>query len=875
MATWKKPFVGDKAIDGAKGLITMIVRCKFSISIVAILLMQWGTHTVDAVEPDHAVLDEQYAFFEAKIRPVLVNTCFRCHGGEEVNNGLRVDSREALLEGGIYGAAIVPGDPDASLLIEAIRHNEAAYVKMPPDEKLPDHVVRDFEVWVKEGAIWPTEAASPDITQAEPHWSFTSVKAVEPPVDLTGWSDHPIDRFVRAQWHEHGLRPNQPADKRTLMRRVYYDLVGLPPTPEEVKAFMADTTPHAFAQLVERLLASPRYGERWGRHWMDVARYADTGGDNADYPIPEAHLYRDYIIDSFNADKPYNQFVHEQLAGDILAKTAPPQQYTEQIIATGFIALSRRFGTGPYQLNHLILEDTIDTTGRAFLGLTMRCARCHDHKFDPITMEDYYAMYGIFASTTYPYAGSEEFQSGRKPRMNFVPLLPPDQAQPQIAAHQEQLNQRQKEIDQLEHEGELAEKRNSLNQQIETLREQINTLKSDGGDTKDFEAQILALTEQHNGVTKQINDQKGELKQKLPRSDLPADMPQAYAVVDGQATDAHIHRRGDPAQSGKKIRRDVPKFLNGGITLDIPEGQSGRLQLAQWLTSPANPLTARVMVNRIWQFHFGKGIVSTPSNFGRTGSKPTHPLLLDYLAARFIESGWSVKAIHRLILSSKTFQLASGHDAQNAAVDPSNDYYWRFDRRRLEAEALRDAVMSISGLLDISRPGAHPFPPIEKWFWSQHVPFPYDNVTGRFIPTPYPSNHRTVYLMTQRLQYHPFLGLFDGPDTNTTTGVRTSSTVPQQSLFLMNNPWAHEQAQAFAQRLIAFSQDPVERINRAYLLAYSREVTAEERQRGVAYIKRVVENLNVDELPPEQRDKEAWNSYAQVLLRSNELLYID
>ena len=855
----------------------MIGRCNFTIFVAAILLLLWGPHAVDAIEPDQAVQDEQYAFFEAKIRPVLVNTCFQCHGGEQTNNGLRVDSREALLEGGIYGPAIVPNEPDASLMIEAIRHNETAYVTMPPDEKLPDHVVRDFEAWVKTGAIWPPETdwQTNDAVKADEHWAFLPVKAVEPPTDISDWSNHPIDRFISVQRVERGLNPNPPAEKGTLMQRVYFDLVGLPPTPEEVSAFLADTSPHALERLVERLLASPRYGERWGRHWMDVVRYADTAGDNADYPIPEAHLYRDYIIDSFNADKPYDRFVQEQLAGDILANNAPPQQYAENIIATGFIALSRRFGTGPLQLKHLIIEDTIDTTGRAFLGLTMRCARCHDHKFEPITMQDYYAMYGIFDSTTYPYPGSESFQTDRNPRTNFVPLQPPEQVQPQIDAYQTELSQRRKEIEQLEHEGELAEKRNSIKQQIESLREQIKTLKSDGGDTKDLESQLPALSTQQNELRDKINHQKGDLKRKLPRSDLPADMPQAYAVKDGEAKDALIHRRGDPAQSGPAIRRDVPKFLNNGKTLEIPEGQSGRLQLAQWLTNPANPLTARVMVNRIWQYHFGKGIVSTPSNFGRNGAKPTHPLLIDYLATRFIESGWSVKAMHRLILSSKTYQLASSDNVQNAVVDPSNDCYWRFERRRLDAEALRDAVMNISGLLDLNRPGAHPFPPIEKWFWSQHVPFPYDNVTGRFVPTPYPSNHRTVYLMTQRLQYHPFLGLFDGPDTNTTTGVRTSSTIPQQSLYLMNNPWAYGQAQEFSKRLIAFSQDPVERINRAHLLAYGRNATTEEKQLAEAYIKRVVENLQTNEFTPEQWEMEAWNSYAQVLLRSNELLYVD
>ncbi len=774
---------------------------------------------VPAAVVDQKVLDEQHTFFEANIRPVLFNTCFKCHGGEELNNGLRVDSREALLKGGHGGPAIVPGQPDASLLLEAIRYHDLAPIQMPPDEKLPDHIVANFEDWVRDGALWPAELA----WQAEgqpttPHWSFVPVQPVEPPVWATAWSDHPIDRFISAGQREHALSPNPPADKRTLIRRVYFDLIGLPPDPEAVAAFVDDTSPDAFGNFVESLLASPRYGERWGRYWMDVVRYADTAGDNADYPIPEIYLYRDYIIDAFNADKPYDQFVQEQLAGDILAKQGTPEHFAERVTATGFIALSRRYGTNGYQHRHLMIEDTLETMGRAFMGVTLRCARCHDHKFDPVTVEDYYALYGFFDSTRYPYTGSELFKHERTHRQNLVPLLPPEQAEPRVALHRKQQSEIKAEMERFDREG--------------------------------------------------LKAKKVEVSQQLARSDLPSDLPQAYAVQDGDVADSHVQPRGDPdpGNQGPVVKRNTPRFLSGGKSLDIASGQSGRLQLAQWLTDPANPLTARVMVNRIWQHHFGKGLVSTPSNFGRSGALPTHPELLDYLAARFVESGWSIKAMHRLILSSKTYQLASDSSSQNASTDPTNIYYWRFNRRRLEAEAIRDAMLAVSGKLKVNRPGGHPFPDMTTWQWTQHFPFKRAS---------YPSSHRSVYLMTQRLFRHPFVGLFDGPDTNTTTGKRMNSTVPQQSLFLRNHPWVQEQAQAFAGRLIESSQDLDQRVNRAHQFAYAREARLDEEQRAAEYILQVSGELDAYQLSPEQREREAWTSYARVVLTANEFLYMD
>jgi cytochrome c553 len=760
--------------------------------------------------------DDAETFFETKVRPVLAGRCVRCHGGRKVSNGLRLDSREALLKGGDSGPAIVPGDPDRSLLIQAVRYTHAD-VKMPPDRRLPDAAVADLAAWVKQGAPWPRTSTASALP-VEQHWAFQPVRKVTPPPEPTGWAANPVDAFVLARLREHGLRPVPAADRRTLVRRVTFDLIGLPPTPAEVDAFVTDDSPDAYAKVVDRLLASPHYGERWGRHWLDVVRYADTAGDNADYPVPEARLYRDYVLDSFNADRPYDQFVREQLAGDILAKQGPRERYAEQVIATGFLALSRRYATGPYELWHLTLEDSIDTTGRAFLGLTLRCARCHDHKFDPVTRQDYYALYGIFASTQYPWAGAEEFASMKRPREHFAALLPPPAVAPRLCVWRNKLRQTEAAIRKAEKQGN-AGKANALRAELVTLA----------------------------------------------RSGLPSGLPGAYAVQEGQPADAYIQIRGEVDQHGPVVPRGVPKFLDGGRPVSIPAGSSGRLELACWISSPDNPLTARVLVNRVWQHHFGKGLVATPSNFGTRGEPPTHPELLDWLTTRFVESGWSIKALHRLILLSRTYQLASVQDDADAATDPGNRWYWRQDRRRLDAEAIRDALLTASGRLDLTRPGPHPFPPIDRWGWTQHNPF----------KDVYPSNHRSVYLMTQRFQRHPYLALFDGPDTNTSTEQRTTSTVPLQALFLMNDPFVTEQAEGFARRLLAASGDEWHRVEVAHRLAWSRPAKPEEVERGVRYVEEYRRRLAEAGAPAERQELEAWTSYARVLLCANEFVYVD
>jgi hypothetical protein len=764
-------------------------------------------------------------FFETKIRPVLATDCVPCHGGQKTESGLKLDSRESLLRGGDRGPAIVVGEPENSLLIRAIGYSDEE-LKMPPKRHLPPEVASAFSQWIDEGAVWPNPKVKKPAGQGAAgarHWAFQRIKVDAPPLDPTGQSRGPIDRFIAAKRSKAGLSPVRLADRRTLIRRVTFDLLGLPPAPEDVADFEHDNSTDAFTRLVDRLLASPRYGERWGRFWMDVVRYADTAGDNADYPIPEAALYRDYIIDSFNGDKPFDRFVREQLAGDILARQGVVDNYADSVVATGFLALSRRYATAPFELWHLTLEDTIDTTGRAFMGLTLRCARCHDHKFDPVSQRDYYALYGVFASTTFPYAGSEELQSKGFPRQNFVPLIKPERAGPKMKAYGDRREKLVDAIKAMEPKKDASSRRH-----LKELRQEL----------------IL-----------------------LERRSLPPDLACGYAVAEGKPVDAALQRRGDPASPGDVVPRGAPRFafLDGEPPAPVSSDGSGRLELAAWLTHPSNPLTPRVMVNRIWQHHFGRGIVATPSNFGLRGDPPTHPELLDWLANRFVGAGWSIKTIQREILLSQTYQVSSDMDTHDAAVDPDDRWLWRFPRLRLDAESIRDAMLTVAGNLDLARPGPHPFPPIESWRWTQHDPF----------KAVYPSTHRAVYLMTQRLVKHPYLALFDGPDANVSTEARPRSTVPLQALFFMNNPFIQEQAAGLARRLIGASSDPAHRIEMAFQLAWSRPPAADERDRAREFLRIADAALASARTPAGSREREAWTSLAKVMLTANEFLTID
>jgi hypothetical protein len=840
-------------------------------NLLALLLLAGLSRPAPAAGPDGAGVE----FFERRVRPLLVKHCYSCHSAEarKLRGGLRLDFAEGVRKGGTSGPALVPGNPAASLLIRAVRYEDKR-LRMPPGGKLSDAEIADLEGWVKRGAPDPrtagvTPAKPPDLARAREFWSFRPVREHPVPAVKDGaWPRNPVDRFILAKLESKGLRPVARADRRTLIRRATYDLTGLPPTPEEVEAFVADRRPDAYERLVERLLASPAYGERWGRHWLDVVRYADTAGDNSDFPVPQMVKYRDWVIRAFNRDLPYDEFVRRQLAGDLNRKEEggrrkegkrrlsdssfiPHPSSFDSVIATGYLANARRFGSyedARYPW-HLTIEDTIDNLGRTFLGLTVACARCHDHKFDPVPQEDYYALYGFFQSTRYPWPGIELDQAPH----DLVPLAPPDRVAAEEKARREKLAPFDAEIKRLLGEKVAAEK---------ALKEAMKAKEDEGQ-----KARLAKARKRVEQLTRSLQEAR-ERREKLAKQPPPYEV--AYAVADLPGTgrkkvgNARVHLKGEPERLGKEVPRRFPLVL-GGRALPPGVKGSGRLELARWLTDPANPLTARVMVNRLWHYHFGKGIVQTPSDFGRQGRPPTHPELLDYLARELVQSGWSVKSMHRLILLSRTYQLSTRDDAANARLDADNDYMWRFNRRRLDAESVRDTLLAVSGDLDRSPGGAHPFPDQTTWKFTQHNPF----------KAVYDTNRRSVYLMTQRIQRHPFLALFDGADPNASTARRVTSTTPLQALYLMNDPFVHARARAFARRLLAEGADDPARVGRAYLLAFGRPPDGEERSAALTYLARVRDRLRAGGTPEGQLAAKGWESFARALFLTNEFVYVD
>jgi mono/diheme cytochrome c family protein len=785
---------------------------------------------------------EGIELFEKRIRPILVEHCYECHSGagKKKEGGLLLDSRAGVLQGGDSGPAIVPGDAEKSLLIMAVRHTDKD-LKMPPERKLTAAQLEDLAAWVKAGApdprtsvsagneIGPRSKAGMSLEEGRRFWSFRPV--VDPPVPVVkdaAWPRNAIDHFILSRLEQAGVNPAPDADKRTLLRRVTFDLTGLPPTPEELTAFLADESPQAFERVVDRLLESPRYGQRWGRHWLDVVRYADTCGNASDYPVPQAHKYRDWVIAAFNRDLPYDQFIREQIAGDLLPSASDAERY-ERITATGYLAIARRFGGDRMGEHHLTLEDTIDNVGRAFLGSSIACARCHDHKFDPFTQNDYYGLYGIFSSTRYPFPGAEV---GRE-QVDFVPLMSPEEIESLLKPHRERVAELQKEVERLQTAEGDAKK---------------------APESAEKAAHVAAATK-----ALQVARQKHQAAVK----DAPL-INNAYSVAEAQVANAKIHLRGDPKRLGEEVPRHFPAILGGQEVAKEGTG-SGRLQLAEWLASPQNPLTARVMANRLWQQHFGKGLVATPNDFGRQGTPPTHSELLDYLASRFMQNGWSIKQMHRLILLSRTWQLSCSESTSASQRDPRNELYGRFTRRRLDAESLRDSLLFVSGDLDESPGGAHPFPPPHTWGWTQHNPF---NAT-------YDTKRRSVYLMQSRLRKNAYLALFDGADPSSSTGQRLPSTTPLQALFLMNDPLAHGSAAKLAERALKASSDDAARVTMIYQTALTREATDDEQRECSEFLRSYREKLAARGTAAAALDLATWSALTRVLLSSNEFAFVD
>lgn len=895
---------------------------------------------------------EGIAFFEKRIRPVLVEHCYKCHAADakNVRGGLLLDSRAATLRGGDSGPAVVPGQVDDSLLIEAIRYDG---YEMPPSGKLPDAVIADFEKWVAMGAPDPRTAekhstasdSGIDIEKGREFWSFRPLAAVDPPQTDSAWPRSQIDRFVLNKLQQAGLTPAPDADRRTLLRRAYFDLIGLPPSPEQLKAFLEDTSENAFERVVDQLLRSRHFGERWGRHWLDVARYADSTGGGRSAIFGTSWRYRNYVIESFNLDVPFNDFIVEQIAGDLLS-AQDVRTRRRQLTATGFLAM----GPTNYELQDKkqlrmdVVDEQIDTIGRAFLGMTIGCARCHDHKFDPIPTRDYYALAGIFRST-------RSLIDGNVSKWVTRPLPAtsddaPDETRTALAAAEDRLKQLQAKADKVrkqllittidnpdalrvgmwtestsitgyvgknyihskepgarvvyrfdnvpagEHEvlvshtpGSNRERRTPVsirtgsaspslfyvNQKeaptIDTQFVSLTTVKlpepatvevaiSTEGTSEVVIADAVRLIGARTTEDRKLQEDLRAIEEAIRATETERD--QLRKVIQDAEVVMSVEDEKNPEDFFVCIRGNVRRFGNpvprGFLSVidtqpaSIPDGTSGRLQFARWIARDQNPLTSRVIVNRIWQHLFGTGLVRTVDNFGIPGERPSHPQLLDFLARDFVGNGWSVKKQIRAIVLSRTYQLSSHSSPSARKLDPENRLLSHQNRRRLEAEALRDAILTVSGQLDLSvaadsvRPG-----------------------TNSEYGYTFRSNRRSVYLPVFRNRLHDLLAVFDFPDPNLAAGRRNVSTLSTQALYLMNSPFILQHSHAAAERLCGLNDlSDSDRLRLLYELALSRPPTEAET--------RLVRDFLSDETLGDRTRR--WARVCQAVLGSVDFRYV-
>jgi hypothetical protein len=698
-------------------------------------------------------------FFENEVLPVLKANCFKCHSNGKAKGGLSLADRAGLLKGGDLGPAVNTNRPDDSLLLKAI--NYQGDLEMPPTGKLATKEIAVLSRWVKAGAPWPAapaavaaETKGMRVTDADrQYWAYRPVKRPAiPPVKNRAWVRNPLDAFVLARLEKEGLSPAAPAERRALGRRVWYDLTGLPPTPEELDAFVNDSAPDAYEKLIDRLLASPHYGEKWARHWLDLVRYAETNGFEFDQPKRFAWRYREYVIDAFNADKPFDQFLREQLAGDLLDPVTP-----EGMIATGYYRLGQWDSGAADKLlqRYEALDGVVSTTGQVFLGMSLGCARCHDHKKDPIPHRDYYRLLAFFHNFTDP--------GGKNP-----------------------------------------------------------TRRVKAGDE---EIEVMCVAE---------------------RGDSPC----------------HVLLRGNPRAQGERVEPGFPEVL--GEPKRKPAGK-GRLALANWLADPDNPLTARVFVNRLWQYHFGRGIVPTPNDFGKLGELPTHPELLDWLASEFVANGWKIKPLHRLILTSNAYRMSAKADDLALARDPANNWWWRFPMRRLSAEEVRDSMLAVSGTLNRKRGGPSVYPPIPKEvLMGQSRPG-----NGWRTSSPEESARRSVYVHVKRSLLLPLLAQFDLADTDASCPVRFTTTVPTQALGMLNGAFSNEKADALALRLKKDAPQGIQaQVMRGIRLTTGRTPSEDEARQDADFVRTLRRDNGLSE-------HEALRCYCLVLLNANEFLYLD
>ena len=781
--------------------------------------------------------------FARDIQPILESRCVSCHGPEMQESGFRVDVRERLLKGGDSETpAVVPKNVVKSLLIERVTAADPDLLMPPEGKPLTKTEIASLKAWIESGAEMPATFEQIKRTTTT-HWSFQPIAKVEPPALPSDWVKNPIDAFVLRKLGQVKFTPSDVADRRTLIRRVTLDLTGLPPTPEEIEQFLADRAPDAYERLVDRLLASPAYGERWGRHWLDVVRYADSNGLDENVAHGNAWRYRDYVISAFNADVPYARFVQEQLAGDLLP-VKDLDEKNRRLIATGFLSLGPKVlaEVDETKMEMDIVDEQIDTFGKAFLGLTLGCARCHDHKFDPITHEDYYALAGIFKST--------------KTMDSFTKIAKWHEHEIASAA------QRQRKIE--------------SDQQIKAKSEEIAAL------VKSANAALLTSMEEGAKLPAKPEEQyPQETKKRLKqlREELAAcqkaapAIPTAMGVEEGQIANVPVHQRGSHLSLGKIVPRRFPLVLTADNSTSIPKDTSGRLQLAQWLTKPDHPLTARVIVNRVWRWHFGRGLVDSTDNFGELGSDPSHPELLDWLAGRLIESDWSLKSLHRLIATSSTYRQRSEVNGRKFVeqkinvIDPENRYLWRANVKRLEAEAIRDSLLAVSGNLDRQMGGS-----LLNTENRKHI---FDHTSKD--NTSYDTPRRSVYLPIVRNHLYDLFQLFDYTDASMVNGNRATSTVAPQALFLMNAEFVSESAGALASRLLEDSTSDANRIGTMYQLALGRFPDAKETARTqtfLAQFRQALADGQQTDPEPKALEHQAWATLCQVLLVSNEFVTI-
>lgn len=885
--------------------------------------------------------------FEKTIRPLLSAKCHSCHGPQMQMGGLNLATVEGLRKGAASGPILDTADPDNSRLLRAVSHQTR--IKMPPAGKLSDGEIASLREWVRAGTPWPSGQGVPS-KPAELFWSFRPVQALDPPtVKNAAWVRNDIDRFLLAKLESQGIEPAPPADRLTFLRRATFDLTGLPPTEQEVREFVGDRAPDAVQRMVDRLLSSPRYGEQWGRHWMDVARYADSTGADEDHRYPYAWRYRDYVLDAFNRDLPFDQFVREQVAGDLLPAGDGSRVNLRGIIATGFLALGPKLiaEQDKPKMFYDIVDEQIEVTGRAFLGLTLACARCHDHKFDPVSTKDYYSLASIFASTR-----QLEKLEGTVSQLYFAPLVPPEEAA-RWRGHKLKLEEKQKEIDEVVGE-EAARHRDRLSPRMARYMLAAREVYKDGKDLKqtasrtgldaailqrwvdylkptkerrphlepwyqsksetaaaeEYQSTFTATDHKRREAREQWKREAAEAKAKggepppppkflagdnrfyteviaekgplaLPEKNRetlftgenrhrfhqltaelktlkdtgPPDPPLACGVAEDKPVTQRVFIRGNPAALGDEVPKRFPIVLAGHDQTPITQG-SGRLELARWLSGRTNPLTARVMVNRIWQWHFGEGLVRTPSNFGRMGERPTHPELLDYLANRFMEGGWSLKAMHRLIMLSNAYQMSSRASAGAMEKDSDNRLWSRFQRRRLAVEEMRDSLLAIDGSLDVTMGGS-----LQKGEGTDK-----EFSDDRKSLSPDESKRRLVYLPLRRSNLPSVLNLFDFGDATTTSEGRTQTNVAPQALYMMNSGYVSERAKALAQHLLRDTALTDEgRIERAYYRVVNRPPDPDETRQAVDYVSR---------FPARGDGVLAWSSFCRSLIASNDFLYI-